>query len=141
MGETTISHLQRPDEQPSESPNFIQVETITLDDFTETITGRVTGIKIDVEGFDFDVLKGSVNLLSRDSPLVLTEAPPSPELCEWVSAHEYSIYAFTREPLTRRLTFSRIVEATPTRKGYPSHTKMLFLVPERLERDFSSLAR
>lgn len=36
-------------------------------------TGKVNGIKIDVEGHEFEVLKGAFNLLRRDHPLIALE--------------------------------------------------------------------
>lgn len=36
-------------------------------------TGHVTGIKIDVEGHEFEVLQGAVELLKRDHPLIALE--------------------------------------------------------------------
>jgi FkbM family methyltransferase len=127
-GESAISHLQRPDE-PGTGGVVIQVDVVTLDDFTAALPWKITGIKIDVEGFDFEVLKGAVNLLRRDHPLVLTEAGFSAELLALCGACGYSIYAFTRDRRTRRVSFSRI-------EADGAFTKMLFLVPERLEPEF-----
>jgi len=36
-------------------------------------TGHVTGIKIDVEGHEYEVLQGAVNLLKSDGPLIALE--------------------------------------------------------------------
>lgn len=50
----------------------IQVETITLDEVIPTST-HIDLIKIDVEGGEFDVLKGAKNLLLKDKPIVIFE--------------------------------------------------------------------
>jgi FkbM family methyltransferase len=36
-------------------------------------TGKITGIKIDVEGHEYEVLQGAVNILQRDYPLIALE--------------------------------------------------------------------
>jgi len=132
QSESAISHLHRCGENPGE---LIQVETVTLDSFTDQMKWKVTGIKIDVEGFDLDVLKGAAKLMLRDSPLVLTEAQTSAELYDLVARNNYSIYAFTRDPNTRRVALQRVGS------NAVSLTKMLFLVPGRLKRDFDAIAR
>lgn len=51
-----------------------EVQTALLDDFAEQIpSGKRTLIKIDTEGFEFNVLKGGRRLLKRDDVLVLVE--------------------------------------------------------------------
>lgn len=61
-------------DRPSEKDTEIQVETRTLDSIlaSESIN-HVDFIKIDVEGAEYLVLKGAVNCLKRDKPVVIFE--------------------------------------------------------------------
>ena len=52
----------------------VVVETVTLDEFADrTSLHRVDFIKVDVEGAEFDVLRGGADLIGRDSPTLLLE--------------------------------------------------------------------
>lgn len=54
----------------------IPIEVKKLDNVTD-LTGKVVSfIKIDVEGYEFNVLKGAVNLLKKDLPTILIEFSP-----------------------------------------------------------------
>lgn len=44
-----------------------------LDDYTAIQELKISGIKIDVENFEFEVLKGAENLLKRDKPIIYAE--------------------------------------------------------------------
>lgn len=59
----------RTSRQP-ETPGSILVPTIRLDDL---ISERVDFLKIDVEGFEDDVLDGAVRILTEDKPLLMIE--------------------------------------------------------------------
>lgn len=54
----------------------IEVDVTTIDRFTEENDLNVTGIKIDVEGADLDVIEGALETLKSQFPLVLTETKP-----------------------------------------------------------------
>ncbi|NDG29194.1 FkbM family methyltransferase [bacterium] len=58
----------------TQSINNLVVPTISLDTFVEKYKiDSVDLIKIDVEGMDLDVLKGSLNIIERDSPVIYVE--------------------------------------------------------------------
>lgn len=59
----------------TESPtiNKIKVEVKRLDDIEAVTSRKIALIKIDVEGGELDVLKGAVQLLERDKPLIIFE--------------------------------------------------------------------
>jgi FkbM family methyltransferase len=112
----------------------IEVEVITVDEFVTRFDLRVTAIKIDVEGFDIDVVAGALQTIGKQAPLVLTEAKPEDRLFKLISDLDYAVFAFTRNIKTRRILFEELHPHTA------AHTKMLFLVPGRLASEFSRLA-
>jgi FkbM family methyltransferase len=114
--------------------NVIKVDVVTVDEFVTRFNLRVTAIKIDVEGFDIDVVAGALQTIRKQAPLVLTEAKPEDRLFRLVADLDYSVFAFTRTFKTRRILFEEIHPHTA------AHTKMLFLVPGRLASEFSRLA-
>lgn len=63
----------------SEGGSGDRVDVVTLDDFLTNDTERVGLIKFDVEGMDFDALKGAEGILKRDRPILLTSIYHSPE--------------------------------------------------------------
>lgn len=141
-GNSGISFL-RPD---GGGDTMVETEVVTLDSFAAGLGGRpVTGIKIDVEGFDLDVLHGARRLLHDDQPLVLTEftlgdgrTNDADALFALASDAGYALYAFVRAPAggTARFALRRI-----SRQYFDSAAlKMLFLVPERLQPCFAAEA-
>jgi FkbM family methyltransferase len=76
----------------------LRVKVVTLDDFKENEGGarKVDAIKIDVEGFDFEVIKGARGIMEVDRPVIVTEAYPSEEFINYVRLLDYSIFGFVR---------------------------------------------
>ncbi len=60
---------------PGIVPNLVQVPTLTLDDWADAQPGlpRIAFIKLDVEGFEPNVLAGGRRLIERDRPTILME--------------------------------------------------------------------
>lgn len=52
---------------------FEAVETLSLDDYFKNRTRKIDLIKIDVDGFDWNVLRGSKSLIQDDLPVVFME--------------------------------------------------------------------
>jgi len=50
-----------------------EIKITTLDKFAENISGRVSFIKIDTEGYESQVLKGAKELIKRDKPTIYIE--------------------------------------------------------------------
>ena len=123
-----ISHLSN---DPFEGN---EIDVVTIDRFVLDKGLSITGIKIDVEGSDIDVLKGGLATLESQSPLVLTEARPEDRLFALVNPLGYRVFAFTKKFPARGFTFEEIPE-----KGN-CKTKMLFLVPRRLHPRYEALA-
>jgi FkbM family methyltransferase len=108
------------------------IQATTIDAFVaETPSVRVGAIKVDAEGHDLAVLRGSEETIRRFAPLVLTECPASEDLFAFCEGHAYSVWAFAYpvgEP--RRAKLTRMAPKSPLQ------TKMLFLVPPHLQDSF-----
>jgi FkbM family methyltransferase len=50
-----------------------EIRITTLDKFSENISGRVSFIKIDTEGYEPQVLKGAKELIKKDKPVIYIE--------------------------------------------------------------------
>ncbi len=50
-----------------------EIKITTLDKFSENISGRVSFIKIDTEGYEPQVLMGAKELINRDKPTIYIE--------------------------------------------------------------------
>jgi FkbM family methyltransferase len=120
-----ISHLSGAEEK---GDNQIEVDVVTVDAFVAARTLTVEAIKIDVEGHDLDVIRGSMAVLATQKPLVLTEAKPEAALFELMHQVGYRVFAYVRHPRTRRKSFLELFSDTLL----PGDTKMLFLTPDRL---------
>lgn len=140
--DSATSHLLLEQGQTSHS---ITVETITLDEFaTQNPLLEFTGIKVDVEGSDLDVLFGAKELIRRDQPLILTEftigensTNDEARLLDLTRSLNYTIFAFVRTLSGKRFKRDRLLNLDETNMKNVWY-KMLFLVPERLASDFIS---
>jgi FkbM family methyltransferase len=126
--DSEISHLSKSAAEGAE------IDLVTIDDFVRARGLRVTGIKIDAEGTDIDVIEGAIATLEAQAPLILTEAKPESRLFGLVSPLGYKIFGFTKESRKHR---SHRLDAITEEDTRP--TKMLFLVPGRLQQKFESL--
>ena len=122
----------------------IEVAVETIDNFTSSHPDiRITGIKIDVEGRDMDVLAGASETIVRDQPLVLTEfnidergVNDEAELIRFAAGIGYGMFGFIRSPGIRvpRYHMRRLGDV-----GFAlGECKMIFLVPHRLKQAFES---
>jgi hypothetical protein len=127
-----VSRLSREGDDPG---NQIVVDVVMLDRFVFSRKLMVEAIKIDVEGYDIDVIQGALHVLAKQEPLVLTEAKPDGALFVLMRKVGYRVFAFVRHKWTRK---KRFVELFPDRP-IPGETKMLFLVPGRLTEEFTRL--
>ena len=57
------------------SADFTEVEIVTLDNFIESdiVVSKIDLIKIDVEGFELNVLKGAIKAINKYSPVLFVE--------------------------------------------------------------------
>jgi FkbM family methyltransferase len=93
----------------------IEVEAITLDTFAEKHR-LPTVVKIDVEGAEAEVLRGSENVFARAKPVLICEvhgSKPADDVIRWLSNHGYryqwleSSPQFPRHLLAKSLGESR----------------------------------
>ena len=70
-----LSHVIKEGSGEQEAGNFYTVPLRKLDDFSELNEKniRITAIKIDVENFEYFVLKGGRNLLAKHHPVIYSE--------------------------------------------------------------------
>lgn len=126
-----VSHLADPSTRLGEE--CYEVEVTTLDQFVTSRDLKVSGIKIDVEGADLDVIEGAIKTLQSQAPLVLTETTPDERLFGLIRPLSYKVFAFVKLPNTAKFRLQEIATETNLQ------TKMLFLVPSRLLSTFESL--
>lgn len=109
-----------------------EVELTTVDIFVAERQLSVSGIKIDVEGADLEVLHGAKHTLRLQHPLVLTESEPGEKLFDLIEPLGYRVFAFVgSEGEFHFRKFDR---------GNRGWTKMLFLVPPALHSRFVQIA-
>jgi FkbM family methyltransferase len=96
--------------------DVIKVKVVTLDSFIIE-SQQIDLIKIDVEGSEIDVLKGSINIIKNYSPLIIWEASFSIEVgkvqesFDFLSNLGYKSYFLQSENLTPKpLTFLEFIE-------------------------------
>ena len=107
----------------------IQVKTTSIDDFIahrSDIDPKL--VKIDAEGHDFEVLLGMRNTVAAHQTVILIECN-SNELLELCAEWNYSIFAFTCDPATIKMTFRQLLSLEDLHNYW---TKMLFLTPRHL---------
>lgn len=79
----------------SDKGSLIEVEVVTVDEACAAEKGRVGLVKIDVEGYEDQVLLGMTRILSQDGPDLVVECMPEGpivEIEEIVKKHGYNIY-------------------------------------------------
>jgi hypothetical protein len=72
---------------------LIDVPAVTLDDFVANGGPAPQLVKIDVEGGEYDVLRGGDRLFSTQRPLIAAEIhhkQAADQISPWLAEHEYS---------------------------------------------------
>ena len=73
--------------------DVINVSAVTLDDFLANGGPVPQLVKIDVEGGEYEVLRGGTNLFSKLRPLIIAEIhhkPAAERIGSWLVEHQYS---------------------------------------------------
>ena len=136
-GPPEFSHLKK----TSETVDCVNVKVNTLDNFvSENPQLKVTAIKTDVEGADFDVLLGARNLITRDQPLILSEVYPDKRLFKYLETLNYLIFAFVK-PKNKSLRHLKAKFVQIREQPKNVRPKMIFLVPNRLHKSFLNLVQ
>ncbi|MCU7836161.1 MAG: FkbM family methyltransferase [gamma proteobacterium symbiont of Taylorina sp.] len=89
----------------------IEVEVVTLDSLSDKISGKVKFIKIDVEGAEYNALKGAYNRLKLDRPYIAFEFGEASyqaydvnpaEVFDYLAELGYDIYSILGEHLNQQ---------------------------------------
>lgn len=87
----------------------VKVEVTKLDNYFENIDTKIAIIKIDVEGHEYEVLKGAENLLERYGPDLIVEILPDSkkkmEIYRLMKNHLYKSYAITNRNRLRLIEY------------------------------------
>ena len=118
-----ISHLSRDTDDESKS---VSVDVVSIDSFVDEHHLTVEAIKTDVEGFDIDVIRGAVETMRSQRPIVLTECEPNSELFEILSQLHYSVFSFVRKLDRVKPQLMKITDELEK----TCRTKMLLLLPK-----------
>lgn len=136
--EPSLSHLT----ENLNGKAWVLMRTVTLDDLVASRSElKVTGIKIDAEGYDLKVLLGARRIVERDQPLILTEfnldmgVNRADSLFAFAGSYGYGVFAYVERLDGLGLRPRQIL---PLSESSLSHARfqMLFLVPRRLQPAF-----
>ncbi len=109
-----------------------EIEMTTVDRETETLQEPVGWIKIDVEGYELEVLRGARRVLERFRPVVLLEFNPG------VYRLEAILEAVPWEASCYRVPYDETETLTRLGEGGTEEAMDLLLVPPDRERFFSA---
>jgi len=120
-----------------EGYNLVSIPTISIDYYfkSKTIDEKIGFIKIDVDGYEFKVLKGAYNTIMRDRPIIMIElsfyidkvqGSSVKEFLELIDAMDYKF--ITADGYLCDMEFIK--------KEYPWHSSCdVFLIPNELYND------
>jgi hypothetical protein len=115
--------------------NFIQnkknekkLKATSLDDYFLDKDLDIGFIKIDIDGYDLDVIEGSSQIIKRYHPIILTElnSGETERLSKLAQKYEYVIFSFIK--YKNKIKF-QLIESFDDSIQF----KMLLLVPRNLE--------
>lgn len=76
------------------------VQTITIDDYLKAYNLPVHAIKIDTDGFDYEVLLGAQSSIEKHRPLVVVETNRDPRIINYFLERNYDIYSMRQQHIT-----------------------------------------
>jgi FkbM family methyltransferase len=89
------------------SGDVINVPAVSLDDFIAAGEAPPQLVKIDVEGGEYEVLRGGAKLFAQDRPLVIAEVhhqQAANQITSWLSEHQYGAqWKIPKEQFPRQL--------------------------------------
>ncbi len=111
-----------------EDVESVEVNTISLDLFCEGVDNRpVKFIKIDVQGHELEVLKGSTMLIKEDNPIILLEIDnkalsraksSKDDLIDYMNGVDYSAHVINSKGLTKKIKERDIDKYLTKHGGY-----------------------
>lgn len=94
-------------EAMGEDVEKIEIKTITLDDWAkQENVGKLDVVKIDVEGHEFDTIKGCRTILETIKPTFIIEIElrhakyPIQEIFDFIKGYGYDVFYFNRQSLS-----------------------------------------
>lgn len=139
------SSLGKPDHASQDAITEITVPIKRLDDLVTS--DNVDVIKIDVEGAELGVLRGSWNLLSSSRPVIMFES--GPEMDDSLKYTKKELYEFLADNRYAILIPNRVAHNDPglTQQGfieshlYPRRTTNYFAIPDERRTEIRNRAR
>lgn len=94
----------------SSFPNGVCIRTDTLDSLSVKVVGKKVTIKIDVEGFEIDVIRGATMMIAASRPNficeVLRDAKETKEMTRILKGYGYRFFVFTDNGLVEHADIS-----------------------------------
>lgn len=96
--------------------NHFEVKTNTVDNIVKKFDLNLNFLKLDIEGAEYDALKGSIKSLAKNRPIICLEGDPNnySKISEFLKGFNYSPYYFENKKLEKL-------------KGYKPLTNIFFL--------------
>ena len=109
----------------SEHTTSVLVQSITLDEYFENKGHDIGAMKLDVEGHEFKVLQGSLNIIKKYAPLIICECEQRhqtdktvSEIVNFVSSLHYRGFLITRKNLLPISEFDPVVHQSQVGERY-----------------------
>ena len=85
------------------SSNYLSVKSITIDEIVEKYHLKLNFLKLDIEGAELDALKGSIDTLEKNKPIICLEGDPKNylEISEYLKKLNYSPFYFENKKLQK----------------------------------------
>ena len=109
----------------SEHTTSVLVQSITLDEYFENKDHDIGAMKLDVEGHEFKVLQGSLNIIKKYAPLIICECEQRhqtdktvSEIVNFVSSLHYRGFLITRKNLLPISEFDPVIHQRQVGERY-----------------------
>ncbi|WP_430466455.1 FkbM family methyltransferase [Winogradskyella ouciana] len=96
LNDSTSNVIQSDDKQQSNT-----VQMVRIDDYVKDNNLNCDLIKIDVDGIEFDILKGSIDTLRKFNPIYIVETNDDTRIVEFFEGNNYSVLNEKLEPYTQ----------------------------------------
>ena len=129
-GKGSYSSLRPPSEKIKVRKKIIEVPLVILDEYVRSNNiSSIDFMKIDVEGGEFNVLKGASNVLSKKRPILMCEASEERtrqwgysafEICYFLEKHNYKCFELISKdifkPIIKKKELNENLIAIPKEK-------------------------
>jgi FkbM family methyltransferase len=106
----------------------IDVPIVSLDSFFKERKSKISFIKCDVEGFEMEVLKGAINVIEQDKPIMVLEAEMPLENPERTRAKQLAAFlkVYNYKPFNFGLQ-GQYLEIAELDRSQSDHANVLFI--------------